>query len=197
MRKMKTIIFFVKTDKFNLKNYQEKIFNNHKPRNWSIKKNNDNLFNCYLILNNSNEEIQFEITFQELSLPKAQTLIDNAKKIVNLSFNLSKGLNISEPMDVDIENKQKLVDLILLKINNYFSYYFNEHSDMFELVAFIEYSLLQNHILLNGNKRFAFSFMVIFLRALGFYLKWTSYNHKNEKRFEQTIIGWIELMNRK
>ncbi len=56
MRKMKTIIFFVKTDKFNLKNYQEKIFNNHKPKNWSIRKNNDNLFNCYLILNNSNEE---------------------------------------------------------------------------------------------------------------------------------------------
>lgn len=197
MHKMKTIIFFVKTDKFNLKNYQEKIFNNHKPKNWSIKKINENLFNCYLMLNNSNEEIQFEITFQELSLPKAQTLIDNAKKIVNLSFNLSKGLNISEPMDVDIENKQKLVDLILLKINNYFSYYFNEHSDIFELVAFIEYSLLQNHILLNGNKRFAFSFMVIFLRALGFYLKWTSYNHKDEKRFEQIIIGWIELMNQK
>ena len=197
MHKMKTIIFFVKTDKFNLKNYQEKIFNNHKPKNWSIKKINDNLFNCYLMLNNSNEEIQFETTFQELSLPKAQILIDNAKKIVNLSFNLSKGLNISEPMDVDIENKQKLVDLILLKINNYFSYYFNEHSDIFELVAFIEYSLLQNHILLNGNKRFAFSFMVIFLRALGFYLKWISYNHKDEKRFEQIIIGWIGLMNQK
>lgn len=197
MRKIKTIIFFVKTDKFNLKNYQDKIFNNHKPRKWLNKKISDNLFNCYLTLNNSNEEIQLEITFQELSLPKAQTLIDNVKKIVNLSFNLSKGLNISEPMDVDIENKQKLADLILLKINNYFSYCFNEHSDIFELVAFIEYSLLQNHILLNGNKRFAFSFMVIFLRALGFYLKWTSYNHKNKKRFEQTIIGWIELMNRK
>ena len=171
MRKIKTIIFFVKTDKFNLKNYQEKIFNNHKPRKLLNKKISDNLFNCYLTLNNSNEEIQLEITFQELSLPKAQTLIDNVKKIVNLSFNLSKGLNISEPMDVDIENKQKLADLILLKINNYFSYCFNEHSDIFELVAFIEYSLLQNHILLNGNKRFAFSFMVIFLRALGFYLK--------------------------
>lgn len=197
MRKIKTIIFFVKTDKFNLKNYQEKIFNNHKPKNWSIKKINDNLFNCYLTLNNTNEEIQFEITFQELSLPKAQTLIDDVKKIVNLSFNLSKGLNISEPMDVDTENKQKLVDLILLKINNYFSYYFNEHSDIFELVAFIEYSLLQNHILLNENKRFAFSFMVILLRALGFYLKWTSYNYKDEKRFEQIIIGWIKLINNK
>lgn len=35
------------------------------------------------------------------------------------------------------------------------------------------------------------------MRALGFYLKWTSYNHKDEKRFEQIIIGWIELMNQK
>ena len=54
---MKTIIFFVKTDKFNLKNYQEKIFNNHKPWNWLNKKINDNLFNCCLTLNNSNEKI--------------------------------------------------------------------------------------------------------------------------------------------
>ena len=87
--------------------------------------------------------------------------------------------------------------MILLKINNYFSYYINKNSDIFELVAFIEYSLLQIHTLLNGNKRFAFSFMVILLRSLGFYLKWTSYNYKDEKRFEQTIISWIKLINEK
>ena len=117
---------------------------------------------------------------------KEQTLIDSATKIVNLSFNLSKGLNTSEPMDVNDNNKQRLTDLILLKINDYFSYQLNENSDIFELVAFIEYSFLQSHTLLNGNKRFAFSFMVILLRSLGFYLKWTSYNYKDEKRFEQT-----------
>lgn len=81
MHKMKTIIFFVRTDKFNLKSYQEKIFNNHKPENWLNKKINDNLFNCCLILNNSNKKIQFEITFQELSLPKAQILIEDVKKL--------------------------------------------------------------------------------------------------------------------
>ena len=190
---MKTIIFFVRTKNFNLKDYQEKIFNNHKPKNWSNKKISDNLFNCYLNL----KEIKFDITFEELHFSKEQTLIDSATKIVNLSFNLSKALNTSESMHANDNNKQRLIDLILLKINDYFSYQLNENSDIFELVAFIEYSLLQSHTLLNGNKRFAFSFMVILLRSLGFYLKWTSYNYKDEKRFEQTIISWIKLINEK
>lgn len=190
---MKTIIFFVRTKNFNLKDYQEKIFNNYKPKNWSNKKISDNLFNCYLNL----KEIKFDITFEELHFSKEQTLIDSATKIVNLSFNLSKGLNTSESMDANDNNKQRLIDLILLKINDYFSYQLNENSDIFELVAFIEYSLLQSHTLLNGKKRFAFSFMVILLRSLGFYLKWTSYNYKDEKRFEQTIISWIKLINEK
>ena len=138
---MKTIIFFVRTKNFNLKDYQEKIFNNHKPKNWSNKKISDNLFNCYLNL----KEIKFDITFEELHFSKEQTLIDSATKIVNLSFNLSKGLNTSESMDANDNNKQRLIDLILLKINDYFSYQLNENSDIFELVAFIEYSLLQSH----------------------------------------------------
>ena len=48
MHKMKTIIFFVRTNKFNLKSYQEKIFNNHKPENWLNKKNNDNITNSII-----------------------------------------------------------------------------------------------------------------------------------------------------
>lgn len=103
---MKTIIFFVRTKNFNLKDYQEKIFNNHKPKNWSNKKISDNLFNCYLNL----KEIKFDITFEELHFSKEQTLIDSATKIVNLSFNLSKGLNTSESMDANDNNKQRLID---------------------------------------------------------------------------------------
>lgn len=124
---MKTIIFFVRTKNFNLKDYQEKIFNNHKPKNWSNKKISDNLFNCYLNL----KEIKFDITFEELHFSKEQTLIDSATKIVNLSFNLSKGLNTSESMDANDNNKQRLIDLILLKLMIIF------HINLMKIVIFL------------------------------------------------------------
>ena len=112
---------------------------------------------------------------------------------------MSRNISPSAPIDINNDSQKKLTNLILLKINNYFSYYINKNSDIFELVAFIEYSLLKNHILIDGNKRFAFSFLVIFLQLNGFYLKWGNLyrKDKSKKKYELMLIKWIKFMNKK
>jgi death-on-curing family protein len=165
---MDIVIFFVRTNDFNLRKYKKKIFSQNKPLK-KIKKISSNSFSCYL----DNKKVEFSIVFEELGKYFLnEEIVNNAiNNIVKLSFHLSTNINSSEPIDIHDDSRKKLTNLILLKINNYFSYYINKNSDIFELVAFIEYSLLKNHILINGNKRFAISFLVIFLQLNGFYLK--------------------------
>ena len=193
---MKILIFFVRTNDFNLRKYKKKIFSQNKPIK-RFKKISSNSFSCYL----NNKKVEFSIVFRELEEYFLNEKIVNStiNIIVKLSFYLSRNINPSEPIDIYNDSQEKLSNLILLKINNYFSYYINKNSDIFELVAFIEYSLLKNHILINGNKRFAFSFLVLFLQLNGFYLKWSNLYHENKskKKYELMLIKWIKFMNKK
>lgn len=193
---MEIIIFFIKTSEFNLENYQKKIFSKNKPGR-IIKKISANSFSCYI----NDKKVEFSIVFKDLGkyFLKEEIANDVINFIVSLSFFLSRNINLSEPIDIHNDSQEKLSNLILLKINNYFSYYINKNSDIFELVAFIEYSLLKNHILINGNKRFAFSFLVIFLQLNGFYLKWGNLYHedKSKKKYGLMLIKWIKFMNKK
>ena len=95
--------------------------------------------------------------------------------------------------------RKELKKPLLGLYNEFWVLYINKNSDIFELVAFIEYSLLKNHILINGNKRFAFSFLVLFLQLNGFYLKWSNLYHENKskKKYELMLIKWIKFMNKK
>lgn len=191
----KILIFFVRTNDFNLRKYKKKIFSQNKPIK-RFKKISSNSFSCYL----NNKKVEFSIVFRELEEYFLNEKIVNStiNIIVKLSFYLSRNINPSEPIDIHNDSQEKLSNLILLKINNYFSYYINKNSDIFELVAFIEYSLLKNHILINGNKRFAFSFLVIFLQLNGFYLKWGNlyYKDKSKKKYELMLIKWIKFMSK-
>ena len=193
---MNIVIFFVRTNGFNLRKYKKKIFSQNKPVK-KFKKISSNSFSCYL----DNKKVEFSIVFEELGKYFLnEEIVNNAiNNIVKLSFHLSTNINSSEPIDIHDDSRKKLTNLILLKINNYFSYYINKNSDIFELVAFIEYSLLKNHILINGNKRFAISFLVIFLQLNGFYLKWGNlyYEDKCKKKYELMLIKWIKFMNKK
>lgn len=193
---MKIFIFFVRTNDFNLRKYKKKIFSQNKPIK-RFKKVSSNSFSCYL----DNKKVEFSIVFRELEkyFLNEKIVISTIHIIVKLSFYLSRNINPSEPIDIHNDSQKKLTNLILLKINNYFSYYINKNSDIFELVAFIEYSLLKNHILINGNKRFAFSFLVLFLQLNGFYLKWSNLYHENKskKKYELMLIKWIKFMNKK
>lgn len=193
---MKIFIFFVKTNDFNLRKYKKKIFSQNKPIK-RFKKISSNLFSCYL----DNKKVEFSIVFEELEKHFLnEKIVDNTINIiVKLSFYLSRNISPSAPIDINNDSQKKLTNLILLKINNYFSYYINKNSDIFELVAFIEYSLLKNHILIDGNKRFAFSFLVIFLQLNGFYLKWGNLyrEDKSKKKYELMLIKWIKFMNKK
>lgn len=193
---MKILIFFVRTNDFNLRKYKKKIFSQNKPIK-RFKKISSNSFSCYL----DNKKVEVSIVFEELGKYFLNEKIVNntINNIVKLSFYLSRNINPSEPIDINNDSQKKLTNLILLKINNYFSYYINKNSDIFELVAFIEYSLLKNHILIDGNKRFAFSFLVIFLQLNGFYLKWGNLYHedKSKKKYELMLIKWIKFMNKK
>lgn len=192
---MKILIFFVRTNEFNLRKYKKKIFSQNKQVK-RFKKISSNSFSCYL----DNKKVEFSIVFEELGkyFLKEKMVNNTINIIVTLSFYLSRNINPSEPI-IHNDNQKKLTNLILLKINNYFSYYINKNSDIFELVAFIEYSLLKNHILIDGNKRFAFSFLVIFLQLNGFYLKWGNLYHedKSKKKYELMLIKWIKFMNKK
>lgn len=189
-------IFFVKINEFNLRKYKKKIFSQNKPVK-KFKKISSNSFSCYV----DNKKVEFSIVFEELGKYFLnEEIVNNAINIiVPLSFILSTNINSSEPIDIHDDSRKKLTNLILLKINNYFSYYVNKNSDIFELVAFIEYSLLKNHILINGNKRFAISFLVIFLQLNGFYLKWGNLysEDKSKKKYELMLIKWIKLMSKK
>ena len=193
---MKILIFFVRTNYFNLRKYKKKIFSQNKPIK-RFKKISSNSFSCYL----DNKKVEVSIVFEELGkyFLNEKMVNNTINIIVTLSFYLSRNISPSEPIDIDNDNQKKLTNLILLKINNYFSYYINKNSDIFELVAFIEYSLLKNHILIDGNKRFAFSFLVIFLQLNGFYLKWGNLYHedKSKKKYELMLIKWIKFMNEK
>lgn len=193
---MKILIFFVRTNDFNLRKYKKKIFSWNKPAK-RFKKISSNSFSCYV----DNKKVEFSIVFEELGKYFLnEEIVNNAINIiVPLSFILSTNINSSEPIDIHDDSRKKLTNLILLKINNYFSYYVNKNSDIFELVAFIEYSLLKNHILINGNKRFAISFLVIFLQLNGFYLKWGNLysEDKSNKKYELMLIKWIKLMSKK
>ena len=193
---MKILIFFVRTNDFNLRKYKKKIFSQNKPIK-RFKKISSNSFSCYL----NNKKVEFSIVFEELEKYFLNEKIVNntINMIVKLSFYLSRNIKPSEPIDIHNDSWKKLTNLILLKINNYFSYYINKNSDIFELVAFIEYSLLKNHILIDGNKRFAFSFLVVFLQLNGFDLKWDNLYHKDKskKKYELMLIKWIKFMNKK
>lgn len=193
---MKIFIFFVRTNDFNLRKYKKKIFSQNKPIK-RFKKISSNSFSCYL----DNKKVEFSIVFEELEKHFLnEKIVDNTINIiVKLSFYLSRNISPSAPIDINNDSQKKLTNLILLKINNYFSYYINKNSDIFELVAFIEYSLLKNHILIDGNKRFAFSFLVIFLQLNGFYLKWGNLyrEDKSKKKYELMLIKWIKFMNKK
>lgn len=191
----KTKIFYIANDNFNLEKYKNKIITNNKSVYWTIKKINNNLFEC-----TTYDLITFKFYFEELSFFEDEDLlIDSVKKLVNKSLWLSKNININEPMEINEDDTYKLTKLILLKINNFFSYKIHniQNPDIFDLIAFIEYSLLQNHTLVNGNKRFAFSFLIMFLQSCGFYLKWSSINYIKEKTYESKMVEWIELMNEK
>lgn len=193
---MKILIFFVRTNGFNLRKYKKKIFSQNKPVK-KFKKISSNSFSCYV----DNKKVEFSIVFEELEKHFLnEKIVDNTINIiVKLSFYLSRNISPSAPIDINNDSQKKLTNLILLKINNYFSYYINKNSDIFELVAFIEYSLLKNHILIDGNKRFAFSFLVIFLQLNGFYLKWGNLyrEDKSKKKYELMLIKWIKFMNKK
>ena len=192
---MRTNILFIRTNDFNLEKYQEKVISTNIPSYWRIEKINDNLFTCCTY-----NFIQFEFSFAEISFFEDKDLLTkNVAKLVNRGLWLSKNINENEPVEINKDDMDKLTKLILLKLNNFFSYKIHnmENPDIFDLTAFIEYSLLQNHTLINGNKRFAFSFLVIFLQSCGFYLKWSSVSHIKERTYESTMVEWIELMNKK
>ena len=131
---MNIVIFFVRTNDFNLRKYKKKIFSQNKPVK-KFKKISSNSFSCYL----DNKKVEFSIVFEELGKYFLnEEIVNNAiNNIVKLSFHLSTNINSSEPIDIHDDSRKKLTNLILLKINNYFSYYINKNSDIFELVAFI------------------------------------------------------------
>ncbi|UUD36150.1 Fic family protein [Mycoplasmopsis citelli] len=63
-------------------------------------------------------------------------------------------------------------DKVLLHYHNYISYIDTlEKQNNFDLLAYIVANLAKQHILINGNKRVIFAFMVLFLQNLcGLYL---------------------------
>ncbi|UUD36580.1 hypothetical protein NPA08_01980 [Mycoplasmopsis citelli] len=130
------------------------------------------------------------------------TLTQLFKYTVKQAFDYAKNLS-NEPFDW--EQLDLFFDSVMLNYNNYISYIEQDESkqNTFDLLVYIVSCLVKKHILINGNKRSIFSFVVVFLRNFcGLYLKWTKSMHLDDwepeiqKSFQQlyadTMSEWVE-----
>ncbi|VEU74257.1 Uncharacterised protein [Mycoplasmopsis citelli] len=153
-----------------------------------------NFKTLYFVLN---EKAIIQMSFAYIETEIIKTLI---KKVVEKSFKFAEKLSTEEIDERRIEEFNAKINLLF---ENYIKYKEEpENQNTIDLLVHIVSRLVGQHILLNGNKRAIFSFMVIFLRYFcGLYLKWSdekylySYGYEIQKfnwnQYTKTFEDWV------
>ncbi|QNM93524.1 type II toxin-antitoxin system death-on-curing family toxin [Mycoplasma sp. Pen4] len=117
-----------------------------------------------------NVENYIKKSFEDNIIPKAFAAAKAVKAI-------SKDPNDFQYVDPNA----KIIDKVKQVVN---IYSYKEQWSVFDFVTDIFISVLNSHLLKNGNKRFSFSLLKVMLFDFGFYFKWSS-NVKNSSFLEE------------
>ncbi|RMA77468.1 Fic/DOC family protein [Metamycoplasma subdolum] len=184
----------------NLENLKEKYLTSFAFKGLEKTENNLNTNELQFLFEGKTILVSFDkLDYEEIS----QATVPS---IVTLAFSHAKLLS-DEPIDEDNQTKEKVQNLLLLRLNNFFSYIHNNDAyskftqfDVFYLVSYIIEGFIRNHLLINGNKRITFTLLLSLL------LTFTNLNIKldsNKKmtsssiKYANEIIKFVELAHDK
>ena len=108
-------------------------------------------------------------------------------KLVDKSLFNAEKLS-EEELSYSKNNIEKIKSIISTTLQ---SYIYIEEQKIFEFVADLFIKFLSFHPLINGNKRFALTFIVMLLKLLGFYFKWSGGDKKNYLYYKEKIAYFV------
>ena len=120
--------------------------------------------------------ISIDEDFENLLLKLVDKSLFNAEKLSEEELSYSKN------------NIEKIKSIISTTLQ---SYIYIEEQKIFEFVADLFIKFLSFHPLINGNKRFALTFIVMLLKLLGFYFKWSGGDKKNYLYYKEKIAYFV------
>lgn len=137
--------------------------------------------------------------------------IEWIKEIVSLAINKAYDFiiyNQNDQQPIDLDNTNKISEVILGTFNKYSSIHFSEFltpefiktKNMFNIIDLVNeifVNLLLDHILINGNKRLALTILSRILYVFGFYLKYSNYQDENFFIFMDEIEEIIKIHQEK
>lgn len=113
---------------------------------------------------------------------------------IRSSLKASKSIS-NEPIIYDKSDIKKLKSTLSSLVYKY-SYFDFKNMNIFDLFTDIFIRFLTGHYLKNGNKRFAFIFLIQLLFAFGYYFKYSKGSKQNYKRYTDQITNFtIKLEN--
>jgi len=113
------------------------------------------------------------------------------ENIINSSFEMAETLS-EEPLE---KNKESYPRIKGIMNNLIFKYSYKDDPDLFDFCSELFIKLLMDHPLINGNKRFALSYLINLLRYFGFHFWFSKGFLKDYKHYENKIINFIEKLS--
>jgi death-on-curing family protein len=113
-------------------------------------------------------EQRISINFEFVSFD--ERLSQNLIFIINNSINESSKIN-QEPIEKKPTTEEEIIGIINNAIFIYDRYQDISNKTIFDFVGKIFINLLRNHSFINGNKRFALTYLINMLRYFGYHLK--------------------------
>ncbi|MBU4692185.1 type II toxin-antitoxin system death-on-curing family toxin [Mycoplasma zalophi] len=130
----------------------------------------------------SKKDSDFWVGFGEIICKKTfKIALEYAKKIKTENKD-TNDFCLREDFNID--------NFFLIQLNKFS--YLEEDWSIFDLISALFISLLNSHLFLNGNKRFAFTFLQVLTKQLGYYFKWSSFLYDRGEVYDKNIEKELE-----
>lgn len=167
----------------------EKIFWEKNHNTCFLEKNNKIFFE------NRRSELKekIEIQLRVITLELNEQLIQQAKKIYDEALKNAEELS-GEPIETYPNSKEEIIGFVKSAMD-WIEYDETIKKTIFQFLAKIFFKCLMHHKLINGNKRFSLSFLILMLRNFGYHFYWSKGSKKNYSKYTEDIKNFVEIFS--